>query len=72
MDDIEPDWDESVSEDEPIDDADDDLASDEEMENGTRLSGECYDLSGRRLARPCENSINIVSGKKMITQGMKR
>ncbi len=47
-------------------------ASDEEMENGTRLSGECYDLSGRRLARPRENSINIVSGKKMITQGMKR
>ena len=43
-------------------------ASDEEMVNGTRLSGKSYDLSGRKVYKPLRNSVNIVEGKKILKQ----
>jgi len=43
-------------------------ASDEEVVNGTRLNGECYDLSGRKVYKPLRNSVNIVEGKKILKQ----
>ena len=41
-------------------------ASDDEMPKGKRLNADSYDLLGRKQTRPQENSINIVSGKKML------
>ena len=43
-------------------------ASDEEVVNGKRLNGECYDLSGRKVYKPLRNSVNIVEGKKILKQ----
>ena len=41
-------------------------ASDEEMVNGTRLNGECYDLSGRRLVNDRLHGIKVTTGKKIL------
>jgi hypothetical protein len=35
---------------------------------GAQVEGECFDLGGRRLARPQENSINIIGNKKILTR----
>ena len=40
--------------------------------DGKWSDGKCYDLSGRRVAEPRQNSVNIISGKKILTRGTRR
>ena len=35
---------------------------------GTQVEAQCFDLSGRRLAQPRENSVNIIGNKKILTR----
>lgn len=44
----------------------------EKVENRKCLNDQCYDLLGRRFEKPQENSINIVAGKKILTQSKGR
>ena len=45
------------------------VGEEEEMANGKQLNGKCFDLSGRRLAKPQEKRINIIAGKKILSGG---
>jgi hypothetical protein len=36
------------------------------MVNGSRMNDECYDLLGRKQAKPKGKGINIISGKKIV------
>ena len=44
----------------------------EQMVEGKCLNDKCFDLSGRRLAKPQENSVNIIGNKKILKRGVGR